>query len=101
MEYFRFTPFNGITLFLMLLTALLALARFRGNLRTNWALGYYAIALGYTLGFPYGINPWLALAGVSCALAIRFTSWGKQVRWVELAVLAGIAWRCLGLILLW
>jgi hypothetical protein len=101
MEYFRLTLFNNVTLLLMVLTALMALARFRGDLRTNWALGYYAIVLGYALGFKHGLNLRLVLAGSACALLTRFTAWGRRVRWVELAVLAGIGWRCLGLILLW
>jgi len=101
MEYFRFTPFNGITISLMLLAAWLGFARLRDNLRTNWAFGFYAVALGYALGFKYSIDPWLVLAGAACALLIRFTTRGRQVRWIELAVLAGVAWRCLGLILLW
>jgi hypothetical protein len=101
MEYFRFTLFNDITLLLMALTALVPVARFRGDPRTNWAFGYYALVLGYTLGFKHGLNLRLVLAGVACALLIRFTARARQVRWIELAVLAGIFWRFLGLILLW
>lgn len=101
MEWFRFTLFNSITLFVMVLTAAAAVRRFAWDLHSNWGLVYWAVALGYTFGFPRGLSVPLVICGTLCASAIRWSPWGAAVRWVELAVLALVMWRCLELLMGW
>jgi hypothetical protein len=100
MEYFRFTPFNCITLFVLALTILLAWRRLAGKPK-NWPLAYYAVVAGYTMAFPGGLNPYWVAFGVACTLAIRFGFQPGRVRLVELAPLGYMAWRCVGLVLMW
>jgi hypothetical protein len=101
MEYFRFTLFNSITLLMMALTAVVAVHRFRGRHSSNWPLVYYAVLLGYTFGFEGGLRPEMVLAGLGCAVSIRFGFFWKVVRVGELVVLGYVLWRCLGLIMMW
>ncbi len=101
MEYFRFTLFNSITLFLLAMTLLTGVLRLAGRTRGNWALAYWAIALGYTFGFSRGLHPAWVGAGAACAIAIRLGLRPNVLRWAEAAALAYIAWRSAGLILLW
>ena len=100
MEYFRFTLFNSITLLVMALTILLVWRRFAGK-PANWPLAYYTVVVGYTVAFSGGLNHnWVAF-GVACALAIRFGLYPNRVRLVEVVPLGYVAWRCLGLLLMW
>ncbi len=100
MEYFRFTLFNSITLFVLAMTIVLAWRRFAGG-PVNWPLAYYAMVVGYTVAFSHGLNPYWVAFGVACALAIRFGFQPVRVRLVELVPLGYVAWRCVGLVLLW
>jgi hypothetical protein len=52
-------------------------------------------------GFSGGLNPYWVAAGVACAVAIRLGFHPRQVRWVEAIPLAYVAWRCVGLLLMW
>ncbi len=101
MEYFRFTLFNSLTLLIMALTILTGVSRWTGGLKSNWPLVYYAMLLGYTIGFKYGLNPYWISAGTLTALLIRFSRWGLRTRWAEAVVFGYVLWRCVGLILLW
>ena len=101
MEYFRFTLFNSITLFVLVLTALSVVRRLSGDGRANWPLVYWAIAWGYTLGFSRGLDPAWVCAGTACALGVRWWRRLGWLRWGELVTLGYVAWRCVGLILLW
>jgi hypothetical protein len=102
MGHYPFTPFNCITAFVLALTVLLARWRFRGPaLTANWPLVYWAIVPVYMIGLPGGLNPYWVGAGVVCAVAIRFGFYARQVRWVELVVLGYVAWRSVGLIMMW
>jgi len=98
---YPFTLFNGITAFILALTLLLAWRRFRGSLAANWPLLCYAAIAGYTMAFSDGLNPYLVAAGAACALAVRFGLYPRRVRFLEMIPLAYIAWRCVGLILMW
>ena len=101
MEHFRFTLFNGLTLFILALAILIAWRRFAGALASNWPLAGWAAIVGYTIAFSGGLNPYWVAAGVICALAIRFGFHPARVRWLELLPLAYTVWRCIGLVLLW
>jgi len=101
MASFRFTLFNNLTLFLMALTAGAAVLRLRGRASSSWPLAYYAAALGYTFGFEGGLNPYGVFAGLISSLLVRLGIFPRQARVVELAALAYVLWRCLGLLLLW
>lgn len=100
MGLFRFTLFNGITLFVLALTLVLAWRRFAGK-PVNWPLAYYAAVAGYTIAFSYSLNPYWVAFGAACAVAIRFGFQAARLRFVELAPLGYVAWRCVGLVLMW
>ena len=101
MEHFRFTLFNCVTLFILAWTLVLLWWRFAGKLSANWPLAYYAVLMGYTVGFSGGLNPYWVGAGIACALAIRFGFYPARVRLAELIPLGYVAWRSVGLILMW
>ena len=101
MENFRFTLFNSITLLVLALTLLTAIRCFGAAPRSNWPPAYWAIALAYTFGFSRGLHPAWVGTGALCAILIRFGAWPSLVRWAELVALAYVAWRSVGLILLW
>ncbi len=101
MGHYPFTLFNGITLLVLALTLALAWRRWRGSPASNWPLAGYALIAGYTLGFSGGLNPYWVTAGVACALAIRLGFFPRRVRWVEAIPLGYVAWRCVGLLLMW
>jgi hypothetical protein len=101
MGHYPFTLFNGITVFVLALALLLVWRRFRGALEANWPLVCYAAIAGYMIGFSSGLNPYWVGAGVACAVAIRLGFYPRQVRWVEAIALGYVAWRCVGLVLMW
>lgn len=101
MGHYPFTLFNGITLFILLLTLGLAWGRLRGPLAANWPLLCYVAIAGYTIGFSGGLNRYAVGAGVICALAIRLGFYPARMRLVELVALGYIVWRCVELILMW
>ena len=101
MGHYPFTPFNAITLFILALTLLLVWRRFRGTMTANWPLVCYAAIAGYMIGFSGGLNPYWVAAGAASAVAIRLGFCAGQVRWLETIPLAYVAWRCLGLLLMW
>ena len=101
MGHYPFTLFNGITLLILAFTILVAAARLRAVYSANWTLLYYAIVVSYTIAFSGGLNPYWVLAGLACALAVRFGLYPSRLRLVELIPLGYIAWRSLGLILMW
>jgi len=101
MGHYPFTLFNGITMLVLVLTLVLAWRRWRGALAANWPLAIYAALAGYTMGFSGGLNPYWVAAGVVCAVAIRLGFYPRHVRWVEALALGYVAWRCVGLLLMW
>ena len=101
MENFRFTLFNGITLFIMAATAGIAAIRIAGRNRSRWPLAYYPVLLGYALGFKYSLNPGWVAAGAALTLMVRAGVQPLAARIAEYAVLAYVFWRALGLLLLW
>jgi hypothetical protein len=101
MGHFPFTLFNGITALVLALALLLAWRRFRGALAVNWPLVCYAVIGGYTISFSGGLNPYWVAAGLACAVAIRLGFHPRVVRWVEAIPLGYVAWRCVGLLLMW
>ncbi len=101
MEGFRFTLFNDLTLLVLALTLATLAGRLRGRLHANWPLAYYLVVLGHSLGFARGINGYAVAAGLVAGAAQRFDGYW-QVAWaVEVAALACIAWRSIGLLLMW
>jgi hypothetical protein len=101
MGHYPFTLFNGITLFVPIFTFLVVWQRFRGQPGSNWPLVCYAVMVGYTIGFSGGLSPYWVAAGVLCALAIRFGFYPARVRVAELLPLGYVAWRSVGLLLMW
>ena len=101
MGHYPFTLFNGITLLILVLTALVVWQRFRGQPASNWPLVCYGAIAGYTAGFSGGLNAYWVAGGAACALAIRFGLYPSRVRLVELLPLGYVAWRSVALILMW
>ena len=101
MGHYPFTLFNAITAVILILTLLVAWRRFRGALASNWPLAYYLLLIAFTFTFSYGLNPYWVAAGVACGLAIRLGFRPSRLRFVELIPLAYVAWRSVGLILMW
>ncbi|MGA2133913.1 MAG: hypothetical protein ABSH50_16595 [Bryobacteraceae bacterium] len=101
MGHYPFTLFNAATTLVMFLTIWLVAARWRGALASNWPLIYYVAVVTYTIGFSGGMNPYWVAAGVACGLAIRCGLAARYVRFLELAPLAYITWRCVALLFMW
>ena len=101
MGHYPYTAFNAITVVVLALAILLGWSRFRGSLAANWPLLCYALIVGYTVAFSGGLNPYWVGAGVLCAGAIRAGFHPLHLRWAEMIALAYIAWRCVGLLLMW
>ena len=101
MGHYPFTLFNGITLFILVLTVSVVWLHFRQPPASNWPLVCYGVIVAYTLGFSGGLNPYCVAAGACCALAIRMRLLTPWMRWLEWLPLGYIAWRSLGLLLMW
>lgn len=101
MENFRFTLFNGITIFIMAATAGVAALRAAGRAGSKWPLVYYPVLLAYALGFPYSVHPLWPAAGLALSLMVRFGVFAFPARMAELVVLAYVFLRGLALVMLW
>ena len=101
MGHYPFTLFNGLTLIVLVLAFVIAWRRWRGPLDANWPLAGYAAVAAYTIGFSGGLNPYWVAGSVACAVAIRVGFYPRQLRWVEAIALGYVAWRCVGLLLMW
>ncbi|MGD0365412.1 MAG: hypothetical protein ABSC93_31400 [Bryobacteraceae bacterium] len=101
MGHYPFTLFNGVTVLVLVFTIVLVWRRFRGSLAANWPLAVYAAVVCYTIVFSGGLNPYWVAAGVFCAVAIRVGFYARHMRWAEAIVLAYVASRSLGLLLMW
>ncbi len=101
MEGFRFTIFNSATLTVMALTVGMALARSRTGPEARWPILYYVPVAAFALAFPYSLNLYWVSGGILAALLVRYLPWQRPARIAELAVLAYIFIRSLGLLLLW
>lgn len=103
--YFRWTLFNGITLFVMALTAAMIYIRFRFPPEKTWPLFYYLAPIGYARAFGGSLNKYWVFAGLVFGLILRFEFLGgpvpKVVRAAEIAVLAYVIVRGFQLLLLW
>ena len=103
--YFSFTVFNIVTLLLLAATVLVAVKRFTLHMDSNWPLIYYSAVIAYWRWFNYSFDNYWVLAGLGCALLLRFEFLGaavvKLIRAVELVIFAYIILRCVKLILLW
>ena len=101
MENFRFTLFNGITLFIMAATLGVAALRAAGRAGSKWPLIYYPVLLAYAVAFPYSVNPLWAAGGLALSLMVRFGVFAAAARLAEFVMLAYVFWRGLALLMLW
>lgn len=101
MGHYPFTLFNGATVLVLVSTLAIMWGRFRGALASNWPLACYALIVAHAIGFSGGLNRYWTAAAVLCAVAIRLGFRPRQMRWIEAIPLAYIAWRCVGLLLMW
>ncbi len=99
----RFTLFNAITLLIAAVTLATGVALARGKLRPNWLLAYYLLIAAYWKVFEGALNGVWVVAGLSCAVLLRFNLPGgggeRAVRWGALAALAYVFLRGVDLIL--
>lgn len=89
-----FPFFQAFTLFILASSVAVAAIRWRGETRRKWRLSFWIVALGFALGFGHSLNPWLAAAGAAC-------SWWPKAKWAEIALLAYVVARCVGLLAGW
>jgi hypothetical protein len=104
MENFRFTLFNSITLLLMALTLAMAWPRHLRGPRRKWALVYWAMVLGYAIGFKYSYDLRWVAAGLAATVGVLQEHRAAGLRYLRIAesfALCYIFARSLGLILLW
>jgi len=97
MGHYPFTLFNGITLFVPILTFLVVWQRFRGRPGSNWPLVCYAVMVGYTIGFSGGLSPYWVAAECSArwqsgsGFILRACGWRSCFRW---DMWRGGPWAC-------
>ena len=101
MEYFSFTLFNSITLLILTMTLVLVWRRAAGALASDWPIAVHATIVAYAYLFPGGLNLYWVAAGAVCGLVIRIGFYPATLRLVEAVPLGYVAWRCVGLVLLW
>jgi dolichyl-phosphate-mannose--protein O-mannosyl transferase len=102
MENFRFTLFNDLTLLILALTLAMAVVRAKAPPTANWPLTYYAVLLGFALGFPYSFNLWAVVGGIVSALLVRLAPQARPAaRIAEFAALAYVFGRSVALLLMW
>lgn len=103
--YFRFTLFNSVTLFVMLLTIGMIYVRFRFRLEATWPLLYYVGAIYYGLAFRDTLDARWVLGGIISGVLLRFEFLGgfvlQGVRTLEMIFFGYILWRCWALLLFW
>jgi hypothetical protein len=102
MEGFRFTLFNSLTLFVMVLTLAMALFRRRARPETAWPLAYYVVIAAFAIAFRYSLSLWCVGAGVVFALLVRFVPEARRAaRVAEFGALAYVFARSVALLLMW
>lgn len=103
--FFRLTVFNCLTFGVMLMTLGMMWARYAVNSERTWLLFYYILVGAYTMHYWDSLRPQWVLAGVMCALFLRFEFMGrlvmKGVGGMEYAFFAYVLWRCGVLLELW
>ena len=97
---FRFTLFNGLTLFVAALAVVIAVRRFRGRFRSNWPLVCYGAIAGYAVAFHYSLGLYWVGSGILCGVLVRAGIYPRQVRLIEYVILAYFVWRCVQLVLM-
>ena len=102
---FKFTLFNEVTLFVVVLTLWTVYSAFRFPLAHRRFALYYFVILGFWLGFDGSLNTWWILAGIAGAVIRRSGAAHGTVRnaarLLELAFFGYVLWRSVGLLLLW
>ncbi len=101
MGHYPFTLFNGITAVLLIATAVVIWRTWRSAAGPRWRIAYYAAAAAHGLIFKGGLNECCIAAGAVCAFAVAFGRVPMRLRFAELIPLAYIAYRCVGLIMMW
>jgi hypothetical protein len=103
--YFQFTPFNSVTLGVMLLTGTMIWARLRFGLASTWLLLYYAGVDFYGLTYRDTLGWQWMIGGTGCGVLLRFEFMGgwvlKGVRALEMMFFAYVLWRGAVLLMRW
>ncbi len=99
------TPFNVIAMIVLALTLWVAIVRYAHGTSSNLPLLYWMGIVAHMRFFEGGYDPRWVFGGAVCALIVRFEYLAngivKAFQLAELIAVAYVAWRTVGLILLW
>ncbi|MDZ7636763.1 MAG: hypothetical protein U5J83_00680 [Bryobacterales bacterium] len=97
--------FDIITVLMLLLTAGMVRLRMGDHVTSNIPLGYMFALMLFYRGFDGTFNTWPIFLYLVCVVLLRVDLFSglvqKSIRFAELALLAYIAWRLVGLLLGW
>jgi hypothetical protein len=77
--WFPLDWFNTLTLMLIGATLAVGCSRFRLSLDSNWPLMYYGVLLSYWRSAIHDLDAYWILAGLVCALLLRFEFLNKPL----------------------
>ena len=97
--------FEVLTVLMLVLTAGMIWLRMGDHVTSNIPLGYMFVLMLFYRGFDGSFNTWPVFLYLVCVVVLRvdlFTGLGQEsLRFAELARLADITWRLVGLLLGW
>lgn len=99
------TPFNVINFAVLVMTVWVAVIRYSRGTSSFVPLLYWAAVIAHMRFFQGGYDYRWVLAGTACGLLLRFefmnAAMAKLIQIGEFAALGYVAWRTIGLILMW
>lgn len=97
--------FETLTILMLVLTAGMIWLRMGDNVTSNVPLGYMFVLMLFYRGFAGTFDTWPTFLYLVCVVVLRVDLFSglvqKSIRFAELALLAYIAWRLVGLLLGW
>jgi hypothetical protein len=93
---------NVTTVLMAVLALYVIYTRFKNWLESNVPIFYYIFLIIYMRAVEGSVPMWLSLAGMGCALILRFEFMNeifiKVVKFIEFAVLAAIMYLCITMV---
>jgi hypothetical protein len=97
--------FETLTILMLVLTAGMIWLRMGDNVTSNIPLGYMFVLMLFYRGFDGTFDTWPIFLYLVCVVVLRVDLFSglvqKSLRFAELALLAYITWRLVGLLLGW
>ncbi len=97
--------FEILTALMLALTAGMIWLRMGDHVTSNIPLGYMFVLMLFYRGFDGSFNTWPIFLYLVCVVVLRVDLFSglvqKSIRFAELALLAYIAWRLVGLLVGW